>query len=78
MNKLHLAISISLMAGATNAVADVQSKSYANFPVTVTAYTGDKKTSESYGGQMARHLLHTSIKKMIGERCRQKDCWSCQ
>lgn len=68
MKKLHLAIAISLMIGTTNSVlADAHSKTYSNFPVTVSGYAGDKKSSESYGGQMARHVLHTSLKSMIGE-----------
>ncbi len=40
---------------------------YANFPVTVKNYTGDKKTSESYSGQIARHALHNSLKKLAGK-----------
>ena len=36
----------------THASSDV----YANFPITLKVYSGDAKTSESYGGQMARHM----------------------
>ena len=39
---------------------------YGNFPVTLKGYTGDKTNSVSYSGQVARHVLHDSIKKMIG------------
>ena len=66
MRKYQLAIAVSLaIFGANVAVADGH-KSYADFPVTVKGYTGDKKTSVSYGGQMARHVLQTSLKKMAG------------
>ena len=36
---------------------------YANFPITVKGYDGSSTTSESYGGQMARHMLHNGLKK---------------
>ena len=38
---------------------------YANFPVTVKGYAGPKTTSVSYSGQIARHVLHDSLKKLI-------------
>ncbi len=40
---------------------------YADFPVTVKEYQGDKKTSVSYSGQMARQVLHDSLKKLAGK-----------
>lgn len=40
---------------------------YGNFPITLTDYTGDKTDSTSYTGQMARHLLHTSLKKLASK-----------
>ena len=36
---------------------------YANFPITLKGYDGSSTTSESYGGQMARHILHNGLKK---------------
>ena len=36
---------------------------YANFPITLKGYDGSSTTSESYGGQMARHMLHNGLKK---------------
>lgn len=39
---------------------------YSNFPVTVQDYSGSKTTSVSYTGQIARHTLHDSLKKMAG------------
>lgn len=40
---------------------------YSGFPVTVKSYGGDKTTSESYGGQIARHTLHDSLKVLAGK-----------
>lgn len=39
---------------------------YADFPVTLKGYTGDAKSSVSYTGQIARHALHDSLKKLVG------------
>ena len=46
-------------AGASSASDDV----YADFPITLKGYDGTSKTSVSYGGQMARHMLHNGLKK---------------
>ena len=40
---------------------------YGNFPVTEKSYSGSKKDSTSYTGQMARHVLHNSLKKLAGK-----------
>ena len=37
---------------------------YGPWPVTVKGYTGDKTNSTSYTGQMARHVLHDSLKSL--------------
>lgn len=39
---------------------------YGPFPITVKGYTGTKTNSVSYTGQMARHVLHDSLKKLAG------------
>ena len=63
MNKItNLTLStslISMLAMGTAHASDV----YADFPITLKGYSGDAKTSESYGGQMARHMLHNGLKK---------------
>ena len=46
--------------------ASASDKVYANFPVTLKGYTGSKTTSEAYTGQMARQVLHDSLKKLAG------------
>lgn len=57
------AAAVALMSGA--AMAD--DMVYADFPITLKGYAGDKTTSESYTGQIARHVLHDSLKKLAGK-----------
>ena len=40
---------------------------YSGHPVTLSGYSGSKTTSVSYTGQMARHVLHDSLKKLAGK-----------
>ena len=40
---------------------------YGPFPVTLKGYEGDKKNTVSYSGQIARHVLHDSLKKLAGK-----------
>lgn len=42
-------------------------KVYAGFPITVKGYSGSKTNSVSYTGQIARHTLHDSLKKLAGK-----------
>ncbi len=56
-------LAISMIGSA--ALADGQV--YSNFPVTLKNYEGKKKTSVSYTGQIARHALHDSLKKLAGK-----------
>ncbi len=61
-----LALTVLVGSGAAanvHAEADV----YGNFPVTVPGYAGDHTDSTSYAGQIARHLLHNSLKKLAGQ-----------
>lgn len=55
-------LSLATFVASANADDNV----YAGFPVTVKGYSGDKKTSVSYSGQIARHVLHDSLKKLAG------------
>ena len=53
---------------STIAFADGHAMStYGPFPVTLQDYTGSKKNSVSYTGQIARHALHDSLKKLAGK-----------
>lgn len=71
IRSIPLALVVALTSGCVS--ADKISKNasgdrvYENFPVTLKGYTGSKKTSVSYSGQIARHVLHDSIKKMAGK-----------
>jgi len=40
---------------------------YNKFPVTLKGYSGEKTNSVSYSGQIARHVLHDSLKKLAGK-----------
>ena len=51
---------------STSIFAD-ETKTYSNFPVTLSGYTGDKTNSVSYSGQIARHTLHNSLKSLAGK-----------
>ena len=46
--------------------ADGHAKIYGPFPVTLQNYSGDKENSVSYSGQIARHVLHDSLKVLAG------------
>ena len=55
-----------LALAALPVAAQGESDVYGGFPITVTGYEGTAETSVSYGGQIARHLLHDSLKKLAG------------
>ena len=40
---------------------------YGSFPITVKHYSGKSTNSVSYSGQIARHTLHESLKKLAGK-----------
>ena len=52
-------LAIALAAVSVNAV-----ETYGPFPVTVKGYTGMSKNTVSYSGQIARHTLELSLKKL--------------
>ena len=60
---LAAVIASSLVFGCVFAKPDM----YGNFPVTEKSYSGKKKDSTSYTGQIARHVLHNSLKKLAGK-----------
>ncbi len=66
MNKTVIAgaAALSLVVVSGGALAD--GMVYAGFPVTVKGYQGKKTSSVSYTGQIARHALHDSLKKLAG------------
>jgi hypothetical protein len=58
-----LALAGVLVAGSAIADGHV----YSNFPITVKGYEGSKTSSVSYTGQVARHVLHDSIKVLASK-----------
>ena len=66
LKKIVSAVALASLAtfGMTAQAAD---KVYADFPVTVKNYKGNAEHSVAYTGQMARHVLHTSLKKLAGK-----------
>ena len=56
-------LALAVLPAAAHGKSDV----YAGFPVTVKGYEGSAATSVSYGGQIARHVLHESLKKLAGK-----------
>ena len=55
-----------LCTGVIFPVAYAENSVYGDYPVTVQGYSGDKTDSTAYSGQIARHLLHNSLKKLAG------------
>ena len=56
-------VATSIVAGVSWSDGDV----YGPFPVTLKGYNGNKSNTVSYGGQIARHVLHDSLKKLAGK-----------
>jgi len=65
MKRLPLATALSVALFGTSA-AYAGGDFYADFPVTLQGYQGDESHSVSYPGQIARHVLHDSLKKLSG------------
>ena len=66
MSKLLTMGAAALAAALLSSTALADDAVYAGFPVTVKGYSGSKTTSVSYTGQVARHALHDSLKKLAG------------
>lgn len=66
MKKTTLSLTALLLTTALSGAA-LADDSYGPFPVTVKGYAGDKKNSVSYSGQIARHVLHDSLKKLASK-----------
>ena len=64
MKKLKVTTAIVAVAlSGTIALSD----GYGPFPVTLKGYSGDKTNTVSYSGQIARHVLEQSLKKLAGK-----------
>ena len=65
-NSKLASISVIFTSCLTLASPAFSDTTYGPFPITVKGYTGTKTNSVSYTGQMARHVLHDSLKKLAG------------
>lgn len=61
--KLTTCLAVSALIAGPALAADT----YGPFPVTVKGYEGEKTNSVSYSGQIARHVLSDSLKKLAGK-----------
>ena len=58
---------VAACVGDAGKVAIASDAVYGKFPVTEKSYSGSKTNSVSYTGQIARHVLHDSLKKLAGK-----------
>ncbi|MFT5707398.1 MAG: hypothetical protein ACI9ES_001689, partial [Oceanospirillaceae bacterium] len=66
--KLNTLFTAITLATVTSVFAQANAApTYTDFPITVKDYQGDKKTSVAYPGQMARQVLHNSLKKLAAK-----------
>ena len=61
---LTVVLSTAIMVSSSSFA---RSNVYADFPITLKDYSGSATTSTSYKGQMARHALESSLKKLISK-----------
>ena len=66
MSKHPFKLTTCLVATALFSGAAFAGDTYGPYPVTVKTYDGDKTNSVSYGGQIARHVLSDSLKRLAG------------
>ena len=66
--KFLIILLIGVLTSAFASSAFANSNVYGPFPITVKGYSGDKTNSVSYGGQIARHVLHVSLKSLSGKK----------
>ena len=58
-------VSVTSMVSGCSGV--ISTDVYKYYPVTLAGYTGDKEISVAYTGQIARHVLHDSLKNLAGQ-----------
>ena len=64
---LTVASLVSVTYAVSGCSGVISTDVYKYYPVTVAGYTGDKKISVAYTGQVARHVLHDSLKNLAGQ-----------
>lgn len=68
--KIQKLLFTSIIAGSsilTINISAASTQTYSGFPITVKAYAGKKSNSVSYSGQVARQVLHNSLKKLASK-----------
>ena len=66
-SRLLTALWASVFVSGSSIAAAAEDARYANFPITLKGYNGNKTSSVSYSGQIARHVLHDSLKALAGK-----------
>ncbi len=67
MKRHSLLIAITVALATVTSAQAMNSNVYNDFPVTVKGYEGKSKDSVSYTGQIARHVLHNSLKSLASK-----------
>ena len=62
-----IALATGILSSTALATAAFSENTYGPFPVTLKGYSGSKTNSVSYTGQIARHVLHDSLKKLSSQ-----------
>ena len=62
-----IALATGILSSSALATAAFSENTYGPSPVTLKGYSGSKTNSVSYTGQIARHVLHDSLKKLAGQ-----------
>ena len=58
---------VSLTYAVSGCSGVISTDVYKYYPVTLAGYAGDKEISVAYTGQIARHVLHDSLKNLAGQ-----------
>ena len=58
---------VSLTYAVSGCSGVISTDVYKYYPVTLSGYAGDKEISVAYTGQIARHVLHDSLKSLAGQ-----------
>ena len=56
---------VTLFTFSFNQLSFADGHVYGPYPITLKDYSGDKTNSVKYTGQMARHVLHDSLKSLV-------------
>ena len=65
MKKLLYVVMVAILTFSYSNVTFADGHVYGPYPITLQGYSGDKTNSVKYTGQMARHVLHDSLKALV-------------